>query len=135
MGHSVLGKHLVLRMVLRLMVVRWRPQMLLVKGGEALSAAVMDILHMGNEDALFRMAFGSSIVGIRIVTLFSRTVERHAWMPMLPPARTALAGRRGQSKNVLDHRWCRVVFLADVWRLCRLFCSQDKPGFTCIIKP
>jgi hypothetical protein len=67
-GHSVLGKHLVLRMVLWLMMLLLRPQMLLVKRIEALSAAVMDFLYMRNKNALFGMALGMGcIVDIRIV--------------------------------------------------------------------
>jgi hypothetical protein len=55
-------------MVLWLMMLLLCPQMLLVKWIEALSAAVMDVLYMGNKYALFGMTLGMGcIVDIRIV--------------------------------------------------------------------
>jgi hypothetical protein len=107
-------EHLVLRMMLLLLLllVMMRlmgPDMMLVKGSEALSGTVLDILYMGNENALFGMAFWMcSIVDIRIVALFvAWSIARHAW---IPPQRTALAGRRGQSNYVLDHCWVVLCF-------------------------
>jgi len=65
---------------------------MLVEGSEALSATLMDILYMGNENGLFGMAFWMcSIVDIRIVALFvAWSIARHAW---IPPQRAALADR------------------------------------------
>jgi hypothetical protein len=110
-GHGVL-EHLVLRVVVLLLLVVMRlmcPDMMLVKRSEALSGTVLDILYMGNEDALFGMAFWMcSIVDIRIVALIvAWSIARHAW---IPPQRTALAGRRGQSNYVLDHCWVVLCF-------------------------
>jgi hypothetical protein len=105
-GHGML-EHLVLRMVLLLLGVMllrrlMGPDMMLVEGSKALSGTVLDILYMGNENALFGMGFWMcSIVDIRIVALLVAW-SIHAWIP--PPQRTArLAGRRGQSNYVLDH--------------------------------
>ena len=112
-GHGVL-EHLVLRVVVLLLLLllvmmglMGPDMMLLVEGSEALSGTVLDILYMGNENALFGMAFWMcSIVDIRIVALIvAWSIARHAW---IPPQRTALAGRRGQCNYVLDHCW--VVF-------------------------
>jgi hypothetical protein len=99
-------EHLVLRVVLLLLVMMrlMGPDMMLVEGSEALSGTVLDVLYMGNENALFGMAFWMcSIVDIRIVALIvAWSIARHAW---IPPQRTALAGRRGQRSYVLDHCW------------------------------
>jgi hypothetical protein len=114
-GHGVL-EHLVLRVVVLLLLLllvmmglMGPDMMLLVEGSEALSGTVLDILYMGNENALFGMAFWMcSIVDIRIVALFvAWSIARHAW---IPPQRTALAGRRGQSNYVLDHCWVVLCF-------------------------
>jgi hypothetical protein len=112
-GHGML-EHLVLRMVLLLLLVmmlrRWMmsPNMmlLLVEGSEALSGTVLDILYMGNENALFWMRLWVwSIVDIRIVTLLVSWSIRHAWSL---PRRTS--SPPGQSKYVLDHSWVVVCF-------------------------
>jgi uncharacterized membrane protein YhfC len=112
-GHGML-EHLVLRMVLLLLLVMMLlrllmgPDVMLVEGSEALSGTVLDILYMGNENALFGMGFWMcSIVDIRIVLAWS--IARHAWIP--PQRRAACAGRQGQRKNyLLDHCWVVLCF-------------------------
>jgi hypothetical protein len=102
---------LVLRVVLLLWVMMrlMGPNMVLVEGSKALSRTVLDVLYMGNKNALFGMAFWMcSIVDIRIVALIvAWSIARHAW---IPPQRTALAGRRGQCSYVLDHCWVVLCF-------------------------
>jgi hypothetical protein len=101
---------LLLMLLVLLMMWLMRPE--LVKRIEALSAAVLNILNMGPEDALFGMALGMalgmlSIVDIRIVAFVAGRIARHAW---IPPQRTALAGRRGKRYYVLDHCWVALCF-------------------------
>jgi hypothetical protein len=102
---------LVMRMLLVLLLLvqvmlLMRPK--LVKRVETLSTAVLNILYMRPEDALFGVALGVwSIVDIRIVAFVAWRIARHAW---IPPQRTALAGRRGQRNYLLDHCWVVLCF-------------------------
>jgi hypothetical protein len=123
-GHGML-EHLVLRVVLLLLLVMvllrlmmGPDMMLLVEGSEAVSGTVLDVLYMGNKNALFRVRFWMcSIVDIRILPLLvAGTKARHAWVF---PQRPALADR--WVNYVLDHCWCRRVFLEALWLLRRLF--------------
>lgn len=77
---------------------------------EALRAGVLNVLHMRPVRSLFGMTLGVGIVDIRIVGLLlfvALLKARHAW---IPPQRTALAGRRGQSYYVPDHCWVALSF-------------------------